>query len=152
MNQNYSYGAVNSRCCCFGMRRAMRATTQLYDKYLEPAGIRATQFTLLVELSLTNAKTLTEIARNLVMDRTTLTRNLKPLQALGFISVVQSVDRRSKGYTLTESGKATLERSMPLWAKAQDLVEGNMGQDLYNSMYANVGKLVSLIESDKDKN
>ena len=93
-----THESINSKCCCFNMRRISRAVTQYFDRQLEPAGIRATQFTLLVELSTVSAKTLTEIANGLVMDRTTLTRNLKPLEKQGFISNFQPADKRAKAY------------------------------------------------------
>ena len=75
-----SYQGINSIDCCFNLRKVTRAVTQFYDRHLEPADIRSTQFNLLLTLSASAGKTLTEMAEGLVMDRTTLTRNLKPLE------------------------------------------------------------------------
>ena len=126
-----TYESVNTECCCFNLRKVTRAVTQYFDRHLETTGIRATQFTLLVALSSTNAKTLTDIAESLVMDRTTLTRNLKPLVKLGFITTVQPVDKRSKGYVLTEEGKAVLARAVPIWREAQNVIVGSLGIERY---------------------
>ncbi|MDB6096425.1 MAG: MarR family transcriptional regulator, partial [Francisellaceae bacterium] len=64
------YQSINAQDCCFNMRKISRAVTQYFDRHLEPAGLRATQFTLLVTLASSHAKTLTEMAEGLVMDRT----------------------------------------------------------------------------------
>jgi len=125
------YQNINPLCCCFSLRKVTRAVTQLYDRYLEPAGIRATQFTLLIELSAASGKTLTEMAERLVMDRTTLTRNLKPLEKAQFITTVKLSDRRSKGYTLTEKGREAIEKGLPLWRKAQEFLMTKIGADRY---------------------
>ena len=128
------YQSVNEQCCCFNLRKITRAITQFYDRYLEGANIRATQFTLLVELSNSSGKTLTEMAEGLVMDRTTLTRNLKPLSKLGLIVTVPLSDKRSKGYTLTERGHEVLVRGLPLWKNAQEHIVGQLGHDRYRRL------------------
>ncbi len=76
MNTSISCESINRQCCCLNLRKVTRAVTQYYDRYLEPAGLRATQFNLLAALFSTKGKTLTEIAESLVMDRTTLTATL----------------------------------------------------------------------------
>lgn len=128
---NYDLKSINPVCCCFSLRKATRAVTQFFDRYLEPADIRATQFTLLLTLSSAAGKTLTEMAEGLVMDRTTLTRNLKPLEKSGFIDTVKLVDRRTKGYVLTEKGRHAIERGVPLWTKAQEQITSQLGHDRY---------------------
>lgn len=125
------YQNINSQDCCFSLRKATRAVTQFYDRHIEPAGIRATQFTLLLTLTSATGKTLTEMAEGLVMDRTTLTRNLKPLEKSGFITTVKLTDRRSKGYVLTDKGKEAIEKGVPLWKKAQEHIVGKLGDDRF---------------------
>lgn len=126
-----SYQAINDQCSCFNLRKISRAVTQYYDRCLELAGIRATQFTLLIELAEVSGKTLTEMAEGLVMDRTTLTRNLKPLERMGFITGVKLTDRRSKAYTLTEKGREVIAKGIPLWQQAQQHVVGRLGDERY---------------------
>lgn len=152
MEQNAQYyESINQRCCCFNMRKVMRAVTQYYDRSLESTGIRATQFTLLVALSSTSAKTLTEIADSLVMDRTTLTRNLKPLEKMGFITTVQPLDKRSKGYVLTDAGKEVVNRSVPLWEEAQNSIVNALGEERYFNILSELEQLLKTTNDSKKK-
>ena len=146
-----SYDTINQRCCCFNMRKVMRAVTQYYDRHLQPAGIRATQFTLLVALSSTSAKTLTEIAESLVMDRTTLTRNLKPLEKLELIVTVQPLDKRSKAYVLTEQGNEVVARGVPLWEAAQNSVVSSLGLERYENLVKELEQMLVVTNSKNGK-
>lgn len=119
---------VNPTCYCFAMRKVARAVTQIYDRALEPTGIRSTQFTLLVTMASSNAQTLTEMANALVMDRTTLTRNLKPLEKMGFIQTAEAKDKRSKAYILTQQGRDVVNRAVPKWKSAQARVNEALGE------------------------
>ena len=131
VSEPINYRLINPSCSCFNLRRATRAVTQIFDRLLEPAGLRATQFTLLVSMASTAAPTLTDMAHSLVMDRTTLTRNLKPLEKMGFIESSVPRDKRSKAYSLTAKGRAALSEGIPLWQKAQSKVISALGQDHY---------------------
>lgn len=144
------YQSVNEQCCCFNLRKITRAITQLYDRYLEGANIRATQFTLLVELSNSSGKTLTEMAEGLVMDRTTLTRNLKPLSKAGLIVTVPLSDKRSKGYTLTERGHEVLALGLPLWKNAQQHIVGQLGHDRYHRLLGELLAMRNLAQAPRD--
>jgi DNA-binding MarR family transcriptional regulator len=140
-----NYRLINDRCSCFNLRKASRAVTQYFDHALEPAGIRATQFTLLASMASVKARTLTEMANTLVMDRTTLTRNLKPLQKLGLIETVEPRDRRSKAFALTEQGRDTLAKGVPLWQEAQQKIVDNLGPDRFESLLREVESVTTLI-------
>lgn len=106
-------------CLCFNLRKAARAVTQLYDAALEPAGLRATQFSLLAALDRRDAVTITDLARAMVMDRTTLTRNLRPLEKQGLVAIAPGNDRRTREVSLTRRGRQTLTRATPRWRHAQ---------------------------------
>lgn len=150
INANIPVDSINRQCCCFNMRKVTRAVTQYFDRMLEPTGIRATQFTLLVALSSTKGKTLTEIAESLVMDRTTLTRNLKPLEKMGLISTVQTLDKRAKAYVLTEKGEQTVERCIPLWQKAQTTMVNSLGEETYQDVVGKLARMLSITSSSKE--
>lgn len=139
------YAQINPRCSCFNLRKATRAVTQLFDHCLEPAGIRATQFTLLVSMASVSARTLTEMAQTLVMDRTTLTRNLKPLEKMGLIATTEPKDKRSKAYTLTEKGKEVLEKGVPLWEAAQLKIVQGLGEDKHQAILGDLSAITQLI-------
>ena len=92
-------------CTCANLRRAARMVTQVYDKALHPAGLKAPQFTLLATLSKRGDLPLTRLAEALVMDRTALTRNLKPLVGKGNVRADRHEDQRVRRISLTDAGK-----------------------------------------------
>lgn len=142
---------INAHCCCFNMRKVNRAVTQFYDEYLEPTGIRITQYTLLVEIAGSDVKTLSEIAANLIMDRTTLTRNLKPLQKAGYITNTKTVDKRSKSYVLTDKGHKVIADATPLWQEAQDKIIHAFGNHEYKVLCEELDKLLKITSQSKNK-
>jgi DNA-binding MarR family transcriptional regulator len=109
-------------CTCFHLRKATRTVTQLFDDAMQPTGLRATQFTLLAAISSTGTIAIRQLAQILVMDRTTLTRNLKPLETRRLVKIVPGQDRRTRTLTLTDKGKKTLEKALPFWRQAQSEV------------------------------
>jgi DNA-binding MarR family transcriptional regulator len=106
-------------CSCFAVRRAARLITQHYDRHLRPAGLRATQFSLLTVLSIVGPLPLSRLADRLGTERTTLTRNLRPLLALGFVTEERADDRRVKRYAITPKGMTAARAALPRWRNAQ---------------------------------
>src|SRR5262245_8049013 len=107
-------------CNCLAIRQAARHVTQFYDQVLAPSGLRTTQLSILAKLRRLGPTTINDLANNLVMDRTTLGRNILPLQRDRLISVVKGrTDRRSKELHLTKAGAARLRAAAKLWVKAQ---------------------------------
>lgn len=111
------YRAAN--CACFKLRSAARVVTRAYDKALQPAGLKATQFTLLSAINMHESVSISVLADKLAMDRTTLTRNLRPLEARGFVTAASARGRRVE-LQLTKLGRSVLEQAKPLWQQAQD--------------------------------
>lgn len=101
------------------LRQATRALTQRYDGALSRAGIRSTQFNLLVAIAQAPSVPLSSLARAMVIDRTTLTRNLAPLVRRGLVAASRSDDQRVRSYALKPRGKQVLERALPGWKAAQ---------------------------------
>ena len=117
-------------CINFNLRKAMRAVSQHYDKILAPTNLRGTQFTILTMLSRLGALSITELAEHLVMDRTTLTRNLKPLEKDGHLTILPDIaDKRSRRIVLTNTGKVAQEMAMPYWQQAQSEMVDFMGEE-----------------------
>ena len=115
-------------CVCFALRKSARAVTQLYDAALEPIGLRATQFSLLASLRVGGPLTVSKLAEAMVMDRTTLTRNLSPVERRGLIKIAPGRrDRRTKEVALTAKGRKRLSQADPLWAAAQTHMRHAMG-------------------------
>src|SRR5215468_5173135 len=93
-------------CNCLALRQAARHVTQFYDQVLVPSGLRTTQFSVLARLRHLGPMTINNLAKDLVLDRTTLGRNILPLQRDGLIAAVRdSTDHRSKELHLTEAGE-----------------------------------------------
>ena len=121
-------------CACFAVRRAARAITQHYDRTLRPSGLRATQFTLLTVLSLGGPQPLGRVANRLGMERTTLTRNLKPLVAEGLVTVGQEGDRRVRAIAITGKGQRRAVAAIPYWRTAQRSVASYLTAGTFDSL------------------
>src|SRR5215475_11222807 len=117
-----------SECNCLALRQAARHVTQFYDQHLAPAGLRTTQFSILAKLRWMGPMTINALARELVMDRTTLGRTMLPLERDGLIAVGDgTLDRRSKELTVTRAGIERLQRAAKLWVDAQKTFEESFG-------------------------
>jgi DNA-binding MarR family transcriptional regulator len=115
-------------CNCLAVRQAARHLTQFYDQFLAPAGLRTTQFSVLAKLKYLGPLTINALAKELVMDRTTLSRNILPLERDGLVAVeTGSADRRSKKLRVTEAGAARLRTATKGWADAQARFEDVFG-------------------------
>jgi DNA-binding MarR family transcriptional regulator len=106
-------------CLCTGLRQAAHAATEIYDRALEPSGLKITMFRVLRRLSEVDEPTISELARIVDLDRSSLGRNLKVLERQNLVRLTEGKDERSKVVRLTHKGSAALEKAMPLWAKAQ---------------------------------
>ena len=117
--------AIN--CTCANLRMASRVVTQLYSTALGPSGLNGSQFTLISWLAKKGPLAMNELAAFLVTDRTTLTRNLEPLQRKGLVEITPGEDRRVRMVSITDAGRATFERAKPLWAGAQAAMVERLG-------------------------
>jgi DNA-binding MarR family transcriptional regulator len=115
-------------CHCLAVRRAARQVTRLYDRVLEPSGLRTTQFSILASLHRSGPMTINNLAEALVLDRTTLGRNVLPLLREGLVAANRrSEDRRSKSVQVTRTGGARLKMTLRLWTEAQTRLEAAFG-------------------------
>jgi DNA-binding MarR family transcriptional regulator len=117
-------------CNCLALRQAARHVTQFYDQFLAPTGLRTTQFSILAKLRGLGPLTINALAKELVMDRTTLGRNILPLEREGLIAIAKgTADRRSKAVHLTEAGRAKLRQARDGWLTAQARFEMAFGSE-----------------------
>ena len=115
-------------CNCFAVRAAARHVTQSYDQFLAPTGLRTTQFSILARLKRLGPLTINALARDMVMDRTTLGRNILPLERDGLIRIEATAsDRRAKELHLTKAGEKRLQAGRKLWSTAQARFETTFG-------------------------
>ena len=136
---------IGETCTCFGLRKAARAVTQAFDDALQSGGLRATQFSLLTAVSLMGTVTISKLAQGMVMDRTTLTRNLKPLEKNGWLSIVPGKDRRTRSLEITPRGRKVLTRAIPLWEEVQSGVVRKMGRKNWDALMGNLGHVTEQI-------
>ncbi len=133
-------------CTCANFRRVARVVTQSYDAALRPVKLKATQFTLLGTLSLAGEVPITRLAALMVMDRTTLTRNLQPLVRRGLIEVEQGQgsDQRVHKVRLTDDGRALFEEAKPLWRTVQNRFSEGFGPERWNGLLGDLKDVISM--------
>lgn len=113
---------------CTSLRQAAQAATEIYDRILEPSGLKITMFRVLRRLSNAGEPTISELARIVELDRSSLGRNLKVLERENFVRLVDGeADERSKVVRLTAKGKTALAKALPLWAQAQSRLTAVLG-------------------------
>jgi DNA-binding MarR family transcriptional regulator len=136
-------------CNCLALRQAARHVTQFYDQYLAPTGLRSTQFSILAHLHGLGPMTINALARELVMDRTTLGRTMLPLERDGLIAIKEgALDRRSKELGVTKAGTERLQRAAKLWIEAQKEFEARFGARRATDLRSLLGEVV-LCELEK---
>jgi DNA-binding MarR family transcriptional regulator len=114
-------------CMCHKTRMAARAITRAYDDALRQTGLRATQVSVLAAVAARGALSIQSLADSLGMDRTTLTRNLRPLEDKGLVILAPEARHRSRVLTLAPSGRAMLMKALPLWENAQRATQKRLG-------------------------
>ena len=124
-------------CNCVAIRKAARRVTQAYDAALADAGIRVTQFMILMALEGDDGVSVNNLAETMAMDRTTMGKNLRPLERDGLVDVkVSESDRRSRDIVLTRKGRALLERTYPLWRRAHQEFQDKHGAKFAENLRA----------------
>jgi DNA-binding MarR family transcriptional regulator len=135
-------------CACFNFRKASRAVTQHFDEQLQPTGLRSTQLVILLAVAVHESSGMAELARALVMDRSTLTRNLRPLINQGLLTLNLGQDRRTRLIQLTPEGRKSLQRAIPVWSKAQNEFVGELGADRWTTLLGLLGETVKIVWTD----
>ncbi len=135
-------------CTCFRVRGAARRISQIYSRHLAPTGLKISQFSLLGFVSGRGPIGISQLAELLATDRTTVTRNLRPLLALGVIEQTEASDRRRHELVATAAGRALFKRALPLWAAAEQEVRTAMGArltaELHGALDRSMEKLAAL--------
>jgi DNA-binding MarR family transcriptional regulator len=133
---------IIANCACLKVRMAARAVTRAYDTALRPVGLRATQLSMLVAVASADAVSIAVLADFLGMDRTTLTRNLRPLEREGLISVGPEGWRRSRTLEITRKGQSRLHEALPLWGRAQDDLRQKLGDQDWTGVRHSLDRLI----------
>jgi len=134
------------KCACTRLRTAARLVTRAYDAALRPSGLKASQLAVLVAVASDKDElaSIAELSSVLSMDRTTLSRNLKPLVAENLVSFDEDGGGRAKAVRITRAGQARLKDALPLWRKAQRALGQQAGEERLAELH---GRLLDLIRS-----
>jgi len=111
------------------VRRASRAVTQFYDEAVKPSGLTIAQLALLRQIEKAKQTTLSELAKMMRIDRTTLNRNMKPMAEAALIVVNPGNDSRTRHVALTEAGRAAMKQAWSLWGEAQVSLKEYLGEE-----------------------
>jgi DNA-binding MarR family transcriptional regulator len=133
-------------CTCSELRRAARAVTLLYDNAFRSSGLLSTQLGVLHVIYKSDTIRISHLAKELGMDRTTLTRNLSVLHRQGFIKISSGKDNRTRIVTITNKGRTTIAKAIPLWNDVQNKVKEQMGETLWNELMANLSQFVKVAD------
>lgn len=131
-------------CTCFNLRKATRALTQYYDDALRPTGLGANQIAVLSIVKETGPIGMSDLASHLVMDRTTLTRNLKPLIKAGHLITKEGEDRRRRLVSLTPTGKDALKNAEPIWKAVQTRITEKLGSAKWERLLSDLNHVTRL--------
>ncbi len=138
-------------CTANKLRRLTRRVTQHYDHVLAAAGLRVTQFSLLQQLANAGPLPMSALAAHLEMDRTTLTRNLGPLVASGWVALSPGEDARVREVSIAPKGVAVLERARVLWRAAQDGINRRLGAGQVAALHALLDDSLARLREDMEE-
>jgi DNA-binding MarR family transcriptional regulator len=131
-------------CNCTSIRKAARHVTQFYDRYLAPTELKTTQFSVLSRLERRGPTSINALARELAMDRTTLSRAVAPLERAGLLSISpDEQDGRARVVRLTEAGAARIAAAREHWHAAQAAFEEAYGVAEAEQLRATMAGLVA---------
>jgi DNA-binding MarR family transcriptional regulator len=134
-------------CVCANVRTVARVITQVYDHILQPSGLTAAQFWMLAVIASNEATTLKPLAERLMMDRTTLSRNLRPLERMGLVEIAPGEDDgRTKLVRLTETGVQAVAQTFPLWQQAQASILAQFGGERWGNLLGELGDLAEITQ------
>jgi len=116
---------------CVGgfVRKLNRMVTAIYDGALADAGLKTSQFSVLVAVANRKKARPAELIKLLQMDESTLSRNVERMCARGWLRLEREADRRSHQIEITDKGQALIRKSLPAWHRAQEKVNQRLGAD-----------------------
>lgn len=145
-SQREKYLKMVGTCACFNFRKASRTVTQLFDQILAPSGLRSTQLVILLAAKVLGPCGLARLARELVMDRSTITRNISPLVKQGLLEVSGKSGRSGKSVEITAAGQNALDEAVPYWEEAQGRLLNRLGRERWDKV---MGELSNVVDATR---
>ena len=144
---------MDRSCTCFALRKLSRTVTRLYDAHLAEAGLKTTQYSVLRTVA-REPMPMADLAQRLATERTTLTRNLKPLIDAGWVRVDAGDDARQRIVAITPAGRDAIAAARAAWRRAQAALEDAIGpasvEDLHRQAEHTLALLTPLVERTAD--
>jgi DNA-binding MarR family transcriptional regulator len=134
-------------CACLKVRTAARAVTKFYDNAFRPLGLRATQLSVLLAVAFSRAVSIASLSRMLGMDRSTLTRNLRPLEEKGLVALGPEGHHRSRTLSITSKGDQLVRKAVPLWEKTQQKLREQLRKPHWTNFHAELDHLINSAET-----
>jgi len=135
---------IPSKCACARVRRAARTLTDLYDEALGPVDLKITQFSVLRTIDRMGPVSISGLAAEMGLDRSTLGRNLAVLERRGLIGLSEGADQRERTAALTARARRLLAKAVPLWEQAQERVGASLGGEGVSALFALLGRVEQL--------
>lgn len=139
------YEKKPSLCSCLNIRRASQAITEVYNDFLLPSNLKISQFSLLKHINQLGPVSVSDLAVIIRLDRTTLVRNLKPLERSGFVEDISTETARNRQLRLTDKGIQIYKYAEELWKKAQGFLEDYLGRDNIDTLTVLLSKIEALV-------
>lgn len=139
------YEKKPSLCSCLNIRRASQAITEVYNDFLLPSNLKISQFSLLKHINQLGPVSVSDLAVIIRLDRTTLVRNLKPLERSGFVEDISTETARNRQLRLTDKGIQIYKHTEELWKKAQGFLEDYLGRDNIDTLTVLLSKIEALV-------
>ncbi len=133
--------SLSKGCTCFRVRKLARTVSRLYDQQLAATGLKTSQYSMLRQIA-HEARTIQHLAASLGMERTTLTRNLRPLSGAGWITVVPGDDARQRIVSITPAGLTMIDHARDAWRAAQRQIEDTLGEATVMQLHAQVDEIM----------
>ena len=148
MSKELNMAAVD-HCVCFILRWVARAVTQVFDAEMRRHGIRPTQGTILSSLQAKDSWNMAELSDWLGMERTTLVRNLRPLQRDGFVKAVGGGRGNRVELTITTKGRKQIEKLTPAWKSAQRAAVKTLGEKRWSAILSDLEAAALALNKNK---
>ncbi|MCL1695012.1 MarR family winged helix-turn-helix transcriptional regulator [Lysinibacillus sp. BPa_S21] len=135
-------------CVCANLRKKTRVVTQLYDKLLQPTGLKVTQYSMLANIDLQQSVSISQLGEILLLDQTTITRNINLLKQNGYVDLNRDPqDARTKVITLTDKGIEKLNEAAPIWQDIQERIIKDIGIEKYEDFYETLKTIQKIIKT-----
>jgi DNA-binding MarR family transcriptional regulator len=132
---------VERVCVAGGVRKLNRMVSAIYDSALAGAGLKTSQFSVLVAVANRDKARPAELIKLLQMDESTLSRNVERMCVRGWLRLERNEDRRSHLIEVTDKGRALIRKCMPAWQQAQEEVSQRIGADTVAALRSALRKL-----------